>query len=270
MRIPALRHYVGPVALAALATLALAGAGTAALQTVGPVQAGPAQAAPALAAPVLAAPVLEAPAPAAPAPDGRASARQAVNTGKSPSYDRSSCSGAVVRPVDSSTIGRTTTRLCIAVGGVVRVQHLGPGGLAVQPRSRAECNYEAGVHECRLIRTGTVTLSIRGERARALTVTVAKASIPPKPSPACLPATTVFRVDAAEGGPPWWALCMKVGAVLRVENLGPAGLAVTPRSAVSCNYAAGVHECRMRRAATVSFRVTHDQETRPLTVVAIR
>jgi hypothetical protein len=108
-------------------------------------------------------------------------------------------------------------------------------------------------------------------QTRPLTLVIAGASVPPKPSPACLNARTIHPLDAAEGGPPWSALCMKVGAVLRVENLGPDGFSVNPRSAVSCVYEGGIRQCRFVKAATVTFAITRPQlPTRSLTVVAIR
>jgi hypothetical protein len=176
----------------------------------------------------------------------------------------------VVRRVDAGTLSGTPLRLCIAVGGVVRVENLGPGMLTATPRSRVQCGYGGGVHQCRLIRTGPVGFIVRRGEPTKIVVTVAKASRPPKPSPACRPKQTVLRLDATEAGPPWWAQCLKVGAVVRFESLRPGGLTVTPRSAVSCNYAAAVHSCRLRAPATITFTARTGTQTRPITVVAIR
>jgi hypothetical protein len=77
----------------------------------------------------------------------------------------------------------------------------------------------------------------------------------------------VFTVDAAEVGPPWKAPCLGVGAMVRVENLGPGGLAEDPADMVSCFYEAGVHECRLLHSGTVRFTMTGDEQTRALTVV---
>jgi hypothetical protein len=100
------------------------------------------------------------------------------------------------------------------------------------------------------------------------TVVVARASSPPKPSPACLGAAT-YTVNAAENGPDWPAMCVKVGAVLRVENLGPEGLSETPSNAVSCWYEGGVHVCRFVKTGTVTFTI-NGQQNRSLTVVVIK
>jgi len=152
------------------------------------------------------------------------------------------------------------------------VTNLGPEGFSPTPAGSIDCWYEGGVRECRLIRTGTVTFTItRGDQTRQLTLDIARASTPPRPSPACLPAHTIYPLDASYGGPDWPALCMKVGAVLRVENLGPEGFAVSPRSAVSCVYEAAVRQCRFVQAGTVTFVITHgDSPSRSLIVVAIR
>src|SRR5829696_2017251 len=97
---------------------------------------------------------------------------------------------------------------------------------------------------------GAVTYTIdRATGNRVITVVV-KASSPPKPSPACLGAGTILALDAAESGPDWNALCMKVGAVVRFEHLGPDGLSVSPAGAVSCSYEAAVHPCRFVKPGT--------------------
>ena len=199
-------------------------------------------------------------------------------TARSPSYPNTShaatgppaaCMGAVIYKVNALDAGSSRRSVCIAVGGVVRVENLGPGNLSVDPSERVSCWYEAAITECRLIRTGTVTLTTSGEpKVGPLTVTVAQASSPPKPSPACLSATT-HSVDAAEGGPPWAALCVKLDVVLRVNNLGPQGLSAHPADAVSCRYEAGVWECRFVKAGTMTITTTHSVETRSLTLVAV-
>jgi hypothetical protein len=101
-----------------------------------------------------------------------------------------------------------------------------------------------------------------------LTLTIASGSS--QPARAC-PAAPAYPIDAAEGGPPWAALCLKRGAVLRVTNLGPEGFLVRPADAVSCSYEAAVRDCRLLRTGTVTFVITHgDSPPRPLTVVVVR
>lgn len=97
---------------------------------------------------------------------------------------------------------------------------------------------------------------------------------PRAPNPAglrsCLGAVR-YTIDASEVGPPWSELCIAVGGVLRVENLGPDGFSVSPVDKVSCWYEAGVRECRFVRSGTVTFTITHGEaEARYLTVVVIK
>ena len=116
--------------------------------------------------------------------------------------------------------------LCIAVGGVVRLVHSGPGSLVAQPSTSVNCFYAAGIHQCRLIRTGTVRFTLAAD-ARVLTVQV----------PAAVPGAALDGL-LTEGqlGPdfdtneemPRWSPCLRVGATLRVVNLGPGLLKVTP------------------------------------------
>jgi hypothetical protein len=180
------------------------------------------------------------------------------------------CMGAVIYTVNASDAGSPKRPMCIAVGGVVRVENLGPGNLSVNPSDRVSCWYEAAITECRLIRTGTVTFNIsRVPKVGPLTVMVAEASSPPKPSPACLSATT-HTVDASDGGPPWAALCVKLDVVLRVENLGPEGFSVDPADTVSCRYEAGVRECRFVKTGTVTITTTRSGQTRSLTLVVVK
>ena len=181
------------------------------------------------------------------------------------------CLGAVPFHLDVSKTGRPWPKLCMTVGGVLWLHNLGPGSLSASPRDKIDCYYEAGVYVCRLVETGTVQLKIDNvSQPRTLTLVIAKPSSPPKPSSACEPAAT-YRLDATEHGPPWAARCMYVGAVLRIENHGPDGFAVSPASNVSCWYEAGIRECRFLRAGTVTFTLTNEgQEDRTLKVVVVR
>jgi hypothetical protein len=154
------------------------------------------------------------------------------------------------------------------VGGVLRVENLGPDGFSRNPSDKVECTYEAGVRMCRLIEPGTIRFTIdRAGQVRTLTVDVTRGSS--NPAPACGGARMTHTVDANHTGPPWSAACLKVGAELRVENLGPGNLTVTPSSAVSCRYEAAIHQCRIVKAGT--FRAVTDGAggVRSLTVVAI-
>jgi hypothetical protein len=159
----------------------------------------------------------------------------------------------------------------MTVGGVLWLENLGPGNLWASSWDKIDCFYEAGVHVCRLVETGTVQFKItNASQTRPLTLVIAKASSPPKPSSACEPAAT-YGLDASDGGPPWSARCMYVGAVLRIENHGPDGFAVSPAKNVSCWYEAGIRECRFVRAGTVTFTLSYEGlQDRTLKVVVVR
>lgn len=176
------------------------------------------------------------------------------------------CQGAVVHSVDAAKPGQLPA-LCIALGGVVRITNLGPGLLAVEPSTLVDCFYAAGTHQCRLIRAGTVRFTL-GADARVLTVQV-PATVPGQPTTACSQPGSVVNLDTNEEMR-WWAPCLRIGATLRVVNLGPGLLRAVPADAVTCNYAAGVHACQFRRPATVVFTATLDSGSRSVTAVAIR
>jgi len=212
--------------------------------------------------------VAPAPATPSPTPPSTITATRAPVTRAPPSGP--ACMGAVIHTVDVSTGGPPWRSVCITVGGILRLTNLGPGGLDAASWTNVDCGYEAGVHECRLIHVGTVKFAVANSHGRRpLTAVVVKASSPPKPSPACT--TSPSALDAGDGGPPWRAICVKVGSVLRIENLGPEGLIVEPRGLVSCWYEGGVRECTFVKAGTVSFTVhrSPESEIRSLTVVAI-
>ena len=176
------------------------------------------------------------------------------------------CEGAVVHSVDAAQPG-ALPRLCIALGGVVRIINLGPGSLAAQPSTLVDCFYAAGTHQCRLIRAGTVRFTLAPD-ARVLTVQV-PAAVPGQPTTACSPPGSVVNLDTTEEMP-WWAPCLRIGATLRVVNLGPGLLKAAPADAVTCRYEAGIHACQFRRPATVVFTATVDPASRSVTAVAVR
>jgi hypothetical protein len=255
---------LSPSRLAAVAALALASAAAAAACTSAP---GPGRAVP---RPTGSTPTATAPA------TGRATTPvrppRAAEPAAAPRHPRppvgSTCLGAVVHRLDAGDTGPPWRPLCMAVGGVLRVENLGPDVFTMSPSHKMECWYEAGIRECRLIHTGRVRVTIeRGDAAvRILTVTITSAS---RPAPAC-PSVAPYPIDAAEGGPPWSALCLKLGAVLRVTNLGPEGFTARPADAVRCSYEAAVRDCRFLRTGTVTFVITHGESTpRTLNVVVV-
>jgi hypothetical protein len=184
----------------------------------------------------------------------------------------SACRGAVVHRIDASDTGPPWKKLCITVGGVLLVTNLGPEGFSANSWDNVECNYEAAVRECRLLHAGTVKFTItNAHQTRTLTLVIAKASSPHQPSPACKARGTTFTIDAADGGPDTWPVCMKMSGLVRVINLGPEGFQVSPSAAVTCSYEAAVRQCRFTRPGTVTFTTTHgDSMPRTQKVVVIR
>lgn len=190
----------------------------------------------------------------------------AAAAGRPVAVNAATCEGAVVHSVDAAKPGQLP-QLCIALGGVVRIINLGPGSLAAQPPTLVDCLYAAGTHQCRLIRAGTVRFTLAPD-ARVMTVQV-PAAVPGQPTTACSPPGSVVNLDTTEEMR-WWAPCLRIGATLRVVNLGPGLLRAAPADAVTCHYAAGIHACQFRRPATVVFTATVDSLSRSGTVVAIR
>ena len=175
-----------------------------------------------------------------------------------------SCQGAVIYVVNAT---QGAAPACIAIGGIVRFENVGPGELSSTPAGAVDCLYAAGVHQCRLIKSGSVRFSwSSGSVQRQLAVRVAAAARPTQPAPACVPAGQTYDVDTNEEMR-WWSLCLKVGATLRVVNLGPGELSVNPSAAVRCYYEAGIHACRIVAPGTITFTAT-EPVTRSLLVIA--
>ena len=265
MTIRSLRRLTAVGALA-LASAAAAAACTSVAAPVDPLPSTPGAATPSVASPAPAEPLPTStkPVPAASPPAGGGSNGGGSNVG--------ACLGPVVHRIDASDTGPPWKRLCMTVGGVLRVSNLGPEGFSADPRNNVECTYEAAVRDCRLLRTGTVRFTItNAHQTRTLTLVIAKASSPAGSSAACIAPKATFTIDAAEGGPAGPAVCMKTTAVLRVINLGPDGFRVSPANAVVCSYEAAVRECRFTQPQTVTFTTTHgDSLPRTQTVVAVR
>ena len=81
------------------------------------------------------------------------------------------CLGAVVYPVDA-TGAVLPPSVCLAVGGVLRVQNVEAGAVSAEPADKVSLQYEAGVVDCRLLSPGTVTVTIAGEPSRSIMVVI--------------------------------------------------------------------------------------------------
>ncbi len=93
-------------------------------------------------------------------------------TPASPSTLPSSCQGAVVYTIDVATDELALARgLCLAVGAVLRIEHIGPGEVTTDSPDLVDQHYEAGVVEIRFVRPGTVVVTIP-QNGRPYRVTV--------------------------------------------------------------------------------------------------
>jgi hypothetical protein len=175
------------------------------------------------------------------------------------------CSGSVEFPVPAGQSVPQRAPVCVTVGGVVRFEAIGSSPLTATPATAVDCFYAAGIRSCRLLRPGSVVFTWPvGPQSQRLAVTVADAL----PATACAGSGTTVRVSAADELP-WWSPCLRVGATLRVEDLGPGALTVTPAAAVECHYEAGVHACLIVAAGTLGVVADEDGQRRVTSVVAI-
>ncbi len=161
--------------------------------------------------------------------------------------------------------------VCITVGGKVRIQLLGPGKLSVSDRGKTTCHYEAAVHSCRLLYTGSLRFTAELPTGRKhLNVEIAAAVSPPRPSPACMSAGP-FTYDIREEYIWVSTYCVKLGSVLTIVNTSLWSMAVNPPSAASCREVDAGRECRFPKAATVKFTFTRQGVAdRVMYVVAIK
>lgn len=223
-------------------------------------------------------PAVEALPTVAPTPGASATATATPTPGHTVSPLATMAASGVPRPpaclhaaykVFDTAVAEPWPALCIEIGGVLRIANSGPGTVSMSPLDKTVCFYEAGVHECRLVRTGTVRFTVdKPSGPRVLTLVVAATS--PGSTPACVPAGQTQVIEVRDATLPWSAVCLKLGAVLRFENLGPGSYSVMPAGAAACFYEAGVSECRFSKTGTVVFTFPDPQETRTLTVVAIK
>jgi len=83
------------------------------------------------------------------------------HTSASPSTLPPSCEGAVVYPIDAANDELALVRgVCLAVGAVLRIEHIGPGEVTTDAPDLVDPHYEAGVYEIRFVRPGTVVVTI--------------------------------------------------------------------------------------------------------------
>ena len=246
--------------LTGLAILAVATLATAAACTTPSVQALPIQA-----------PSPSSSSVAAPGPTATPQvASPAASPRSKPTTRPPTCLGAVVYTFDTRTDATRWPTLCISIGGVLRLTNHGPDGMRRTPDNLMDCDYEAAVRDCRLIRTGTVRITMdKPTGTHTLTLIVTASS--PGPAPACVPQGETYVFEVRDHTMAETAACLKLGAVLRLENHGPDNFSIEPSGAASCWYEAGMRECQFTKAATVTFTFTFPHGyVLTFTVVAIK
>ncbi|MFJ8690443.1 hypothetical protein [Micromonospora wenchangensis] len=99
--------------------------------------------------------------PSRPAPPPSIPDRATTTRPPSASPRPSACLGPVRYDlVLADTELALVTSLCLGVGGVLRLQGIGPGEVTVDREDLVDQNYEAGVVDLRFLRAGTVGVTI--------------------------------------------------------------------------------------------------------------
>ncbi|MEU4242462.1 hypothetical protein [Actinoplanes sp. NPDC026619] len=91
-----------------------------------------------------------------------------------PTTTGSACEGPVVHTIDLTTDELALVpALCVGVGAVLRIEHIGPGEVTTDSPDLVDPNYEAGIVEIRFVRPGTVVVTIpQGSQSHDITVVV--------------------------------------------------------------------------------------------------
>ena len=112
--------------------------------------------------------------PRPPAPVGPTPTRGRGTRSPSPSPRSSACLGPVRYDlVLAETEVALLKSLCLAAGGVLRIQGIGPGEVTVDREDLVSRSYEAGVQDIRFLRAGTVRVTIpQGGEAHPVAVVV--------------------------------------------------------------------------------------------------
>jgi hypothetical protein len=79
----------------------------------------------------------------------------------SPDVFRSpACLGSVVYTLVAESELALVKSICLAVGGILRVEGTGPGTVSADPADKVSQFYEAGIVEVRFLSPGTITVTI--------------------------------------------------------------------------------------------------------------
>ncbi|MEH0825520.1 MULTISPECIES: hypothetical protein [unclassified Micromonospora] len=169
------RRWAAPVAVGLLVAVAACGQTPVAplpVRPPAPAATPPTSAAPAPSSPPGPATLAATPRPPVPLPP--APTRSRGTRTPSPSPRSSACLGPVRYDLDlAETEVALLKSLCLAAGGVLRIQGIGPGEVTVDREDLVSRNYEAGVVDIRFLRAGTVGVTIpQGGESHTVTVVV--------------------------------------------------------------------------------------------------
>ena len=106
-------------------------------------------------------------------PTGSRATTKATPRKTSASPRPQSCQGAVRYDIELANSEQLPRSLCFSAGAVLRLIGIGPGEVTVDDTSLASQHYEAGIVEIRLLRAGTLTVTVpRNSEPETITVVI--------------------------------------------------------------------------------------------------
>lgn len=100
-----------------------------------------------------------------------------------------------------------------------------------------------------------------------VTPTATRTSGPP-PSPACL-GRVIHTIDGNDNAGLPEALCVTVGAVLRIRDVGPEVVSAQPAEKVAQDWEAGIANCRFLGSGTVTVMLDQSEWSHRITVLVV-
>jgi hypothetical protein len=96
-----------------------------------------------------------------------------VTEGSTPPRPSPACENNGTYTINASDSGPRWSAICVKMGVVLWFENHGPDGFVVAPSDAVNCQYEAGVRECRFVRAGTVMFTVTNpNEARPINVVV--------------------------------------------------------------------------------------------------
>src|SRR5262245_19733554 len=115
--------------------------------------------------------------------------------------------------------------------------------------------------------TSTIASSPTPARTTAAPPEPAATSAAPSHSGTCVGST--FIIDGADSADSPRSVCFTAGGVLRIENVYPGDVSADPSDRVSCQWEAGIAQCRFLRAGTVTVRISGQSPNRSIAIVVV-